>query len=491
MNADDGIQPYRGTAPPDHPAEDAGRNMDQAEGEPPARDAPVQYYGRSELPQREVALHRFSPKRKSTIIALSLLAALALMTATAWSVTDGLNEVAGEAREHSGASEAAVQETADAAMTRTLALAAGALTALLVTVFIIVRAGPRIVALEFWIRRMGAGDLNHSVTPTGNDEITDIFYDLEVLRRQSVRAQRLELVQQLSDDLQEKNTQMEGVLAELQATQDQVVSRQKLAELGELTAGVAHEIRNPLNLIQNFARTSSSMVDELLETVTSLEGPPSEDDAALIEELREEITGNMDLIRQHVERANRIVQDMLAMGRNSTGVRQAVTINDLVEDHAMLAYHAARSRDSEFNMRVVRDYDPDAGEVNVVSEDIGRVILNLVSNACYATAERSAGEEGHEPTLWLTTARDGGTVEIRVRDNGNGMPPDVIDKIFNPFFTTKPTDRGTGLGLSLSGDIVREHGGTITPESAVGEYAQFTVRIPAGSAGTPREGEAR
>ena len=144
----------------------------------------------------------------------------------------------------------------------------------------------------------------------------------------------------------------------------------------------------------------------------------------------------------------------------------------------MLAYHPARSRDSEFNMKIVREYEPDAGEVNVVSEDIGRVILNLVSNARYATAERSGNEEGHEPPVWLSTRRNGATVEIVVRDNGMGMTQEVMEKMFNPFFTTKPTDQGTDLGLSLSNDIVREHGGSITPESVVGDYAQFTVRLP-------------
>ena len=348
----------------------------------------------------------------------------------------------------------------------------------MVTVFIIIRAGPRIVALEFWIRRMGAGDLNYSVQPTGNDEITEIAYDLEVLRRQSVRAQRLDMVQQLSEDLQGKNEELEEVLEELHTTQDQVISRQKLAELGELTAGVAHEIRNPLNFIQNFARTSQEMMEELEETVTGLKGPPGPEQAALIRELTEELSENMQRMRQHGDRANRIIQDMLAMGRNTKGNYHTVNINELVEDHAMLAYHSARSHDPEFNMKIVRQLAPDTGQANVVSEDIGRVILNLVGNACYATAERSRSDPGHQPTMWLTTIRDGDAVEIRVRDNGNGITEEVMEKIFNPFFTTKPTERGTGLGLSLSNDIVREHGGTILPESRPGEYAEFTVRIP-------------
>ena len=478
MNAEEATLPNQGPTVTDHGPRIPGPGRDSNEQGPPDNQGQIQYYGRSELPRREVALHRFSPKRKTTLIALSLVAALTLLAATAWSAASGLNNAANLAQEPAASGGATVEETANAARTRTLGLAAGSLAALALMIFVILRIGPRVVALEFWIRRMGAGDLEHPVTPTGNDEITEIFYDLEVLRRQSLRAQRLDMVQQLSEDLQRKNTELETVLTELHTTQDQVISHQKLAELGELTAGVAHEIRNPLNLIQNFARTSGEMMNELKKVVAELEGPPDEEQAALLEELTSELDGNMSRLRQHGDRANRIIQDMLAMGRNSTGNRHTVTINDLVEDHAMLAYHSAKSRDPEFNMKIVRQYDPATGEASIVSEDIGRVILNLVSNACYASNERSKAEEGHEPTLWLTTDRDEDRIQIKIRDNGNGMPPEVMEKIFNPFFTTKPTDRGTGLGLSLSNDIVREHGGTITPESQPGEYAQFTIRIP-------------
>ena len=449
------------------------------EGEVQPEDGPVQYYGRSVLPQREVALHQFSFRRKSTLIAMSLLLALALIGAGIFSVRDTFDQLEQQAEDNPERFAHLAQDIMDDAWKRTVALFVGATAALMVTVFIIVRAGPRIVALEFWIRRMGAGDLTYRVRPAGNDEITELAYDLEVLRRQSVRAQRLDLAQELSDDLQNKNQELENVLGELHNTQDQVISRQKLAELGELTAGVAHEIRNPLNLIQNFARTSGEMMTELREVVEGIEGPPDQDQTGLMNELVQELSENMERIQNHGGRANRIVQDMLAMGRGTKGNFQTVDINELVEDHAMLAYHSARSHDPEFNLRIIREFDPEAGKVNLVSEDMGRVILNLVGNACYATAERSRSETGHQPTMWLSTARAEGTVEIQIKDNGNGMSEEVIEKIFNPFFTTKPTDRGTGLGLSLSNDIVREHGGTITPESEPGKYARFTVRIPA------------
>ena len=450
--------------------------MDSSKGK---EDAPVQYYSRSELPQREVALHRFSLRRKSTLIGISLVAALAFMIAGAVVATTAFNQLDQQAESNPQRFASESQGVIGSARVGTLGLAAGAVVALAITVIIIVRVGLRIISLEFWIRRMGAGDLAYSVSPSGNDEITEISYDLEVLRRQSMRAQRLDLVQELSEDLQRKNEELEVVLEELHATQDQVISRQKLAEMGELTAGVAHEIRNPVNLTQNFARASEELMRELQETLAELGGPPDKEQAELIDELIGELSDNMRRIFQHGDRANRIVQDMLDMGRATKGNYQTVDINELVEDHAMLAYHSARGLDPTTNVQIVLDLDPHAGTVNAVSEDIARVILNLVSNACHATSDRSGLEPGYQPTMWISTSRDGDGVEIRVKDNGNGIPKEIIDKIFNPFFTTKPTGRGTGLGLSMSNDIIREHGGDILPESQPGEYAQFTVRIPA------------
>ena len=424
-----------------------------------------------------MALHRFSLRRKSTLIGLSLVTALLFIVAGAIVTTTAFNRLDEQAENNPQRFVSEARGVIGSARIGTLGLAAGAVVALGVTVVIIVRVGLRIISLEFWIRRMGAGDLAYSVSPSGNDEITEISYDLEVLRRQSVRAQRLDLVQELSEDLQHKNEELEVVLEELRTTQDQVISRQKLAEMGELTAGVAHEIRNPLNLSQNFARASEELMRELQETLAELRGPPDSEQAELIDELVRELSDNMRRIFQHGDRANRIVQDMLAMGRPTKGNHQVVNINDLVEDHAMLAYHSARVLDPTFNMEIVMDLDPDAGAVNVISEDIARVILNLVSNACHATSDKSR-QPGYQPTMWISTAKDGDGVSIRVKDNGDGIPREIIDKIFNPFFTTKPTGRGTGLGLSMSNDIIREHGGDIQPESEPGEYAQFTIRIP-------------
>ncbi len=249
--------------------------------------------------------------------------------------------------------------------------------------------------------------------------------------------------------------------------------------MGELTAGVAHEIRNPLNLSQNFAQASEELVKELQETLADVRGAPDREQAELIDELVRELFDNMRRISEHRDRANRIVQDMLAMGRDTKGNYQSANINELVEDHVMLAYHSARGLDPTFNMEIVLELDPQAGTVNVISEDIARVIFNLVNNACHATSDKSRLEPGYQPTMWVSTLRDADAVDIRAKDNGNGIPKEIIDKIFNPFFTTKPTGQGTGLGLSMSNDIIREHGGEIRPESQPGEYAQFTVRIPA------------
>lgn len=439
--------------------------------------APVQYYGRSELPQQDVSLHRFSLRRKSTLIAISLFATLVFLIALTATATISLTRASEALASESARDPNPAQRTVNRARVQTLTLGTASMAALLTTMFIIVRIGPRIVALEFWIRRLGAGDLSYSVRPAGKDEITEIAYDLEVLRRQSVRAQQLDLVQELSDDLRFKNEELEELLVELRNTQDQLVSRRKLAELGELTAGVAHEIRNPLNLVQNFSTSSTDMMAELKETISALDGAPDPDEADLINELITELSENMDRIQNHCERTNRIVQDMLAMGRNTSGDYQNININQLVEDYAMLAYHSARNRDPQFTMNIIRELDEQDPSLYVVSEDIGRVILNLVGNACYATAQRSHEDSEYEPTMWLRTSHTGDTVTIMVRDNGSGIPTDVIDKIFNPFFTTKAADQGTGLGLSISNEIVRQHGGTITAESQPGEHTQFTISI--------------
>ena len=337
----------------------------------------------------------------------------------------------------------------------------------------------RLEQLSRWMRRMASGDLETTVDIGGKDEVADMAAALEVFRRHAIEVQRLNLVEKLADELKGKNEQLESVLEDLRNAQDQIVMREKLAALGELTAGVAHEIKNPLNFVKNFSEVSEELIDELKEALEDIEEQIPEDDRSYIDEITGDLTGNLKRIQSHGERANRIVHDMLQMGRDS-GDLQPTDINGLLDEYARLAYHSARASDSEFQLDILRELDPDMGDVDVIPQDLGRVFLNMVGNACYATDEkRKAGEvDGYEPTISLKTRRGKENIEIRIRDNGSGMPPHVVEKIFNPFFTTKPTGEGTGLGLAMSSDIVREHGGHIQVETEPGEFTEMIIELP-------------
>ena len=271
----------------------------------------------------------------------------------------------------------------------------------------------------------------------------------------------------------------------LRTTQDQIISQQKLAELGELSAGVAHEIRNPLQFVKNFAESSTIIVEELAAIAAKKERGNSGESQAEIAELTTDLTENMTRIAHHSDRANRIVADMLNLGREGQREFRPVDINRLLVEQTMLAFHAARAQYPGFNMAIRKELDANAGDISAVPGDLGRVFINMVSNACQAIEEKRKQDNDFAPALRLSTKRTEESVEISIRDNGTGMTPDVMAKMFNPFFTTKEANRGTGLGMSLSYDIVREHGGTITPESVLGEYADITVTIPtANSSGT-------
>ena len=341
----------------------------------------------------------------------------------------------------------------------------------------------RLALLSDRMRRMAGGDLEGEVDIIGNDEVAEMAAALEIFRRHALEVQRLNLVEKLADELRGKNDQLEDALTDLRAAQDQIVMRQKLAALGELTAGVAHEIRNPLNFIKNFSESSVELMEELQEEVQTLLGEEEEgaenEGRALIQEIGNDLVENLQTIRQHGTRADQIVQSMLTMGRSS-GERQMVDVNRLLDEHARLAYHSARAADPDFNLSLEQDLDPELGELEAIPEDLGRVFLNLVSNACYATDEkrRAGGAERYNPALNLITRRRDDQIEIRVRDNGNGIPPETLEKIFHPFFTTKPTDQGTGLGLALSSDIVRQHGGAIRVETEPGEFTEMIVELP-------------
>ncbi|WP_446831953.1 ATP-binding protein [Candidatus Foliamicus sp.] len=388
------------------------------------------------------------------------------------------------ARDSARASAAIANETIDTGRTLLLSVTAAAIAAALLMGSLFVGGLlRRLEALSRRMRRMAAGDLKTKVDVSGRDEVADMAAALEVFREASLKAQRLDLMERMAQELRDKNVELEQVLEDLKRAQNQIVMREKLAELGELTAGVAHEIQNPLNFVKNFSEVSVELLDELREVIKEGDGQLSADDRGLLEEICGDVNSNLERIQHHGQRANRIVRDMLKMGRG-TGEAQPTDINSLLEEHARLAYHSARAADQKFNLSIKEDLSSDVKEMNVVSQELGRVFLNIVTNACHATHDRrqrenaDGNDSAYEPCLWLKTRRTPEAVEIAIRDNGGGIPDDILGKIFNPFFTTKPTDQGTGLGLALSNDIVRQHGGEIAVDTEAGQTTEITVRLP-------------
>ena len=273
----------------------------------------------------------------------------------------------------------------------------------------------------------------------------------------------------------------ETALADLHRTQDRLVQSEKMAWLGQLTAGIAHEIKNPLNFVTNFAELSVELLDELKVAAAPTDAVPGEDRRALIGELIAMLTGNLERVIEHGHRADGIVKSMLEHSRGSGGERRAVDINGLIEEALNLAYHGACAKDETFYVTLERDFADGIGPIELVPGDVTRVLLNLIDNGFYAATKRwkATGDLAFTPTLRVATRDHGDAIEVRVRDNGTGIPSEARDMVFQPFFTTKPTGDGTGLGLSISYDIVtQQHGGTITVDSRVGEFAEFTVRLP-------------
>jgi two-component system NtrC family sensor kinase len=280
------------------------------------------------------------------------------------------------------------------------------------------------------------------------------------------------------EQVQERTKELAASLDELRAAQDRLVQTQKLASLGQLTAGIAHEIKNPLNFVNNFSVLSQELVDELGDALK----PVSVDDKKReeLDELTHMLKGNLEKVVQHGKRADSIVKNMLLHSREGSGERRPVDLNAVVEDSLNLAYHGARAENQEFKIKLERSFDPAAGQVDLFPQEITRVLLNLISNGFYAAMKRKAQmRDGYEPTLAAATRDLGDRVEIRIRDNGSGIPPEVKDKMFNPFFTTKPPGEGTGLGLSLSYDIiVKQHAGSIEVDTRPGEFTEFRVILP-------------
>jgi signal transduction histidine kinase len=279
--------------------------------------------------------------------------------------------------------------------------------------------------------------------------------------------------------LQQQKEKVEQTLTELKATQAQLVQREKMASLGELTAGIAHEIQNPLNFVNNFSDVNREMIDELQ---TELKTGNTEEAIAISNDIKE----NEEKINHHGKRADAIVKGMLQHSRVNTGKKELTDINALADEYLRLSYHGLRAKDKDFNADFKTDFDESIGKIEVVPQDIGRVLLNLYNNAFYSVNEKKKAStlkgENYEPTVWVTTKRissppvgGAGGLQITVKDNGPGIPSNIIDKIFQPFFTTKPTGQGTGLGLSLSYDIIKAHGGELKVETKEGEGAEFII----------------
>jgi len=299
-------------------------------------------------------------------------------------------------------------------------------------------------------------------------------------RRNIYRQKSFALLQKQKQETDDQKSKVEKTLDELRNTQSQLIQSEKMASLGELTAGIAHEIQNPLNFVNNFSEVNTELIDELKNELAT-------GNQQLAIEIADDIKSNEQKINHHGKRAGDIVKGMLQHSRSSTGIKEPTDINALADEYLRLSYHGLRAKDKKFNAEIKTDFDESIGKINIIPQDIGRVLLNLYNNAFYACAERSrsaVNEQNaqklnlYQPTVSVSTKKSGNSVLITVSDNGNGIPQKIVDKIFQPFFTTKPTGQGTGLGLSLSYDIVKAHGGEINVETKEGEESEFIIQLP-------------
>jgi len=275
----------------------------------------------------------------------------------------------------------------------------------------------------------------------------------------------------LQEEVNRQTVEIRTSLDNLKSAQAQLIQSEKMASLGELTAGIAHEIQNPLNFVNNFSDVSKELLDEMKEAM-------DKGDSDEAKEIMQDVIANLEKINHHGQRAGDIVKGMLQHSRTSTGQKELTDINELCDEYLRLSYHGLRAKDKSFNAKFETDFDTSLPNINVVPQEMGRVILNLINNAFYATNERKKlNEPGYEPEVIVSTRKEKDKVEIKVKDNGTGIPSTIKDKIFQPFFTTKPTGSGTGLGLSLSYDIVKAHGGEIKVETKEGEGTTFIVQL--------------
>ncbi len=380
--------------------------------------------------------------------------------------------VAEETRLAIAARERAVSGAAAATRVSRIVVSAAIFVGALLTLLVLRSIAVPLRRLVAAMDGLNAGDLAVAIPPAGPDEIGAMARTLAAFR------DTLEELRKLIEEQRRRESELRAAHDQLKAAQANLVQAEKMASLGQLTAGIAHEIKNPLNFVNNFAELSRELLDELHDAIASASVA---DSAGEIDELIATLNGNLAKIAEHGRRADGIVKSMLLHSRGDSGERRQTDLNALIEEALNLAYHGARAQDQGFNVTIERVFDPGLGPVGVVPQDITRVFLNLFSNAFYAVNKRrrEGGDPAFAPKLEVATRDRGDGVEVRVHDNGTGMPPEVRDKAFTPFFTTKPTGEGTGLGLSISYDIVvQEHGGAIAVDSRPGEFTEFTLRLP-------------
>src|SRR5216683_999958 len=366
------------------------------------------------------------------------------------------------------ARERVVAEAAAATRLSRIVVSAAVLVGALLTVLllrsIVVPLHRLVVAMD----GLDAGNVDVPIPEAGADEIGVVARTLAKFRDTLTEERRRERELRAAHD-------------ELKAAQASLIQAEKMASLGQLTAGIAHEIKNPLNFVNNFASLSVELLDELKAAARPAIAALGEDKRADVDEVVEMLTSNLQKIAEHGRRADGIVKSMLEHSRGGTGERRRVDLNGLIEEALNLAYHGARAQDQSFNITLERNLDRAITLIELVPQDVTRVFLNLFGNGFYAANKRrkETNDPQFKPSLKVTTRDLGEAVEIRVRDNGTGIPPELRDRLFQPFFTTKPTGEGTGLGLSISWDIVtQQHGGTIAVDSEVGEFTEFTIRLP-------------
>ncbi len=309
--------------------------------------------------------------------------------------------------------------------------------------------------------------------------ITDIQSNAQqiIVLSDEKRIQAEQQQELLEVQVKERTIELENSINNLKATQSQLIQSEKMASLGELTAGIAHEIQNPLNFVNNFSEVNKELLEELKAERLK---PNAERQEALENELINDVISNEEKINHHGKRADAIVKGMLQHSRSSSGIKEPTDINALADEYLRLAYHGLRAKDKSFNATLITDFDDSIGMIDMIPQDMGRVILNLITNAFYVVDEKKKQIGGdYEPTVSVSTKKNNNKIEISVKDNGNGIPPKILEKIFQPFFTTKPTGQGTGLGLSLSYDIVKAHGGELKVETKETEGTTFIILLPA------------